>query len=171
MSTETVRVFSTTTTYVAIAIALFVGVQAYFFISAPLPLWLKFLFSSIMLSSIVLIFSFKTAQIRISEHAIVYASGCLRKKILYCEISEAQIIHEKDFPKMAYKIWAYYAFGEKNGLFKLENGKKAYIAGTSPRYLNIVTQNFEAAFAIGEKGLSEEAAQEICLKVEKLMAS
>lgn len=79
----------------------------------------------IIIMTSILCYSFQKSTIIITESSITYSGGFLKKTISFSEILSANIIQKKDIPDIRYKIWAYYAFEEKNGLFKLMNGEKS----------------------------------------------
>ena len=78
----------------------------------------------IMVIATVLTFSFRKATITINDEYITYSGGFLKKKIEFSKILSANMITKKNYPLQVINFWAYYAFGEINGLIKLDNGKK-----------------------------------------------
>jgi len=164
MKKETIMVFSQTTDIVSVI--LFGGILIALIISmlsSKSLLVVKILSPAltIMVTATVLAFSFRKATITINDEYITYSGGFLKKKIEFSQILSANLITKKDLPPASYKIWAYYAFGEINGLIKLDNGKKAYIAGNSETYLQLVSNSFDMIFAVGEKGLSQNMVDAI----------
>ena len=109
----------------------------------------------IIIMASILCYSFQKASITITEESI--------KNIL-----SANIIQEKNIPSVSYKIWAYYAFGEKNGLFKLKNGKKAYIVGHADTFLYLETKDTDMLFSIDKKGISKNTVDIILQKIKAL---
>ncbi len=121
----------------------------------------------IMMATTALVFSFRKATITMNDEHITYSGGFLKKKLELSQILSVNLITKKDLPPAIYKIWAYYAFGEINGLIKLDNGKKAYLAGNSETYLHLISNNVDMLLAVGEKGLSNSMIDAI-LKTKKI---
>ncbi len=122
----------------------------------------------IIIMASILCYSFQKASITITEESITYSGGFLKKTIKFKNILSANIIQEKNIPSVSYKIWAYYAFGEKNGLFKLKNGKKAYIVGHADTFLYLETKDTDMLFSIDKKGISKNTVDIILQKIKAL---
>ena len=122
----------------------------------------------VVIMTIILCYSFQKSTIIITESSITYSGGFLKKTISFNEILSTNIIQKKDIPDIRYKIWAYYAFEEKNGLFKLMNGEKAYIAGNSNTFLFLETKDTDMIFSIDKKGISKSTVDILLQKIKSV---
>ncbi len=165
---ESIRIFSSASatflfaTFLFAFILLLKNLALAFSENSTSGLLILLMVSLTLIAASALCLSFRKAAVCVDNQKITYSSGFLKKGIPYQTICSATLVSEHALPPISYKIWAYSLMKEKNGLFRLKNGKKAYIAGTSDSYLYLETSDFDAIFAVGEKGLSQGIIDMIC---------
>lgn len=102
----------------------------------------------VLISAGVLIFSCRKASLSIKGETLLYTTCLLRVRFERKTLQSVAVVPAEQLPGLFCKLWAYSFGDEKTGLFYLDNNKKAYISGTSARYLHVQAEGKQLFFAL-----------------------